>query len=164
MKKSSKVPSHIVSGNKGRPQTLFVWIEHTMRWNLDLPLYLRHCMRIVTPADSDVQFANMPGQVESGVVTEHNSACKILLFWRFKRRYNGMFLTLVINLTAVSWIWNNMVITTQASYTKRQIWPLMKSESEQIGQPTPRGVFWEKGKKKFYFSPKGQKNSPFRII
>jgi hypothetical protein len=28
-------------------------------------------MRIVTLADSDVRFANMPGQMESGVVTEH---------------------------------------------------------------------------------------------
>jgi hypothetical protein len=33
----------------------------------------------------------------------------------------------------------------------------MKSESKQIEQPTPRGAFWEKGKKKLYFSPKARK-------
>jgi hypothetical protein len=35
-------------------------------------------MWIVAASDSDDQLANMPGQMESGVVTEHNFACKNL--------------------------------------------------------------------------------------
>ena len=57
-------------------------------------------MWIFAPSDSDVQLANMPGQMESGVVTEHNFACKNLSSLGFKRMYNGIFLTLIINLTA----------------------------------------------------------------
>jgi hypothetical protein len=35
-------------------------------------------MFIVASSDLDVQLENMPGRMESGVVTEHNFACKNL--------------------------------------------------------------------------------------
>jgi hypothetical protein len=58
-------------------------------------------MWIVAPSDSDVQLVNMPGQMESGVVTEHNFTCKNLSSLSFKRMYNGIFLTLIMSRTAV---------------------------------------------------------------
>jgi len=58
-------------------------------------------MWIVAPSDSDVQLVNMPGQLESGIVTGHNFACKNLSSLSFKRMCIGIFLTLIVNLTAV---------------------------------------------------------------
>jgi hypothetical protein len=58
-------------------------------------------MWIIASSDSDVQLVKMLGQMESGVITEHNFACKNLSSLSFKRLYNGIFLTLIINLTAV---------------------------------------------------------------
>jgi hypothetical protein len=58
-------------------------------------------MWIVAPSDSDVQLVNMLGQMKSGVVGELNLAGKNLSSLSFKRMYNGIFLTIIINLTAV---------------------------------------------------------------